>query len=387
MKQGRSLDELIQLLHLRLQSLRWAFFIGFGGVPSRGSLGCGVVRKEQFAIDDGSRQIAGTCYSRHLDRVRPTFIVAPGIGGRHRRQFFSENFLFALASLGYHVIVPAGLALQSYLISRTHVEYIKSTARAVSALKFVDANHIALMGSGWGATNCLLSILDEDIRRIVRAVLLLAPVTDVRDHARFAFTGDFRSGGKRKRLVPAYIPRILFLYQAAEFFVGERHIDNFKAALRCFLMDRSQIAWERVRQLPIDQQQLVLDLYRGDNGHRLLKRVYAALPSTVMNFISPENLREDIDFPVFVIHSIRDRYVNYGQSTHLYDMLKSRKGVYLQLSNFLLSERVVSWRSNPAGWLSGLLRLSRILYKYLAVVHSAKCLPHNPMKRPLRVQL
>ncbi|MCK4640908.1 MAG: hypothetical protein KAU06_06195, partial [Candidatus Marinimicrobia bacterium] len=160
-----------------------------------------------------------------------------------------------------------------------------------------------------------------------------------------------------------------------------------QSVIEDLLKNRTDIALRNINYLDVDAKNNLLSIFRRnmepEEVGRLLKINYQRLENRVFDPL-PEH---DLGKPVFLIHNILDRYVDYGQSTMLFDRLYSSNGIYLHLTNFLIGDEATSVFSNPARWFKGATVLSGTFYRLLAAVYTSKNLPYNTTGEPLRYRI
>ena len=387
MKQARTFREMLHLIRLAVKAVFLVLMLGSRCLFNWRLKNSPVFKKEWLSLSYGNKSVPGILYTTQRNRARPVFLLIAGIGtyNNKRRLFHRLAQSFALA--GYHAVIYEDPGLDNGSLSLKTVEDIKHVIRAISDNQIVDAKRIVLIGSDFSARFIMSAITDKNINCLVRSILLFSPVSDMKTSSRFAFTGKIRAFGKLSYLEPASSPRFVFLNSISKEYFKWDLSPGLQSVIEDLLKNRTDIALRNIHRLDVDLKNNLSSIFRGDiepkEIDRLLKISYKRLGNRVFDPL-PEH---DLGKPVFLIHNILDRYVDYGQSTMLFDRLHSSTGVYLHLTNFLIGDEATSVFSNPARWFKGAAVLSSAFYRLLVVVYTSKNLPYNPTGEPLRYRI
>lgn len=387
MKQARTFREMLHLIRLAVKAVFLVLMLGSRCLFNWCLKNSTVFKKEWLSLSYGNKSVPGILYTTQRDRAPPVFLLIAGIGMYIKKRRFFYRLAQSLALAGYHAVIYEDPDLDNGSLSLKTVENIKHVVRAISDNQIADAKRIVLIGSDFSARFIMSAVTDKNINCLVRSILLFSPVSDMKTSSKFAFTGKIRAFGKLSHLEPASSPRFVFLNNIFKEYFKRDLSPGVKSVIEDLLKNRTDIALRNIHRLDVDVKNKLLSIFRGDMEpeeiDRLLKINYQRLEDRVFDPL-PEH---DLGKPVFLIHNILDRYVDYGQSTMLFARLYSSTGIYLHLTNFLIGDEARSVFSNPARWLRGAAVLSSAFYRLLAVVYTSKNLPYNPMGEPLRYRI
>lgn len=387
MKQARTFREILQLIRFAVKAVFLVLILGSKCLLSWRLKNSAVFKKEWLSLSHGNKSVPGILYTTKRDRVRPVFLFIAGIGTYITKRRFFHRLAQSLALAGYHAVIYEDPGLDNGSLSLKTAGNVKHVIRAISDNQITDAKRIVLIGSDFSARFIMSAIADKNISCLVRSILLFAPVSDLKTSSKFAFTGKIRAFGKLSYLEPASSPRFVFLNNIFKEYFKKDLSPGVHSAIEDLLKNRTDIALRNIHRLDVDAKNNLLSIFRGDiepeEVDRLLKINYQRLENRVFEPLSEHNLGK----PVFLIHNILDRYVDYGQSTMLFDRLYSSAGIFLHLTNFLIGDEAMSVFSNPARWFKGAAVLSSVFYRLLAVVYTSKNLPYNPTGKPLRYRI
>ena len=387
MKQARTFREMLQLIRLAVKAVFLVLMLGNRRLFNRRLKNSTVFIKEWLSLSYGNKSVPGILYTTQRERVRPVFLLIAGIGTYNNKRRLFHRLAQSLALAGYHAVIYEDPDLDNGSLSLRTVENIKHVVRAISVDQSADAKRIVLIGSDFSARFIMSAITDKNISCLVRSVLLFSPVSDIKTSSKFAFTGKIRAFGKLSYLEPASSPRFVFLNNIFREYFRRDLSPGIQSIIEELLKNRTDIALRDIHRLDVDAKNNLLSIFRGDiepeEVDRLLKINYQRLENRMFDPL-PEH---DLGKPVFLIHNILDRYVDYGQSTMLFDRLYSSTGIYLHLTNFLIGDEAVSVFSSPARRFKGAAVLSGAFYRLFAAVYTSKNLPYNPEGKPLRYRI
>jgi len=387
MKQARTFREMLHLIRLAVKAVFLVLILGSRCLFNWRLKNSTVFKKEWLSLSYGNKSVPGILYTTQRDQVRPVFLLIAGIGTYINKRRLFHRMARSLALAGYHAVIYEDPDLDNGSLSLKTVENIKHVFRAISVNRIADAKRIVLIGSDFSARFIMSAITDKNINCLVRSILLFSPVSDLKTSSKFAFTGKIRAFGKLSYLEPASSPRFVFLNNIFKEYFKRDLSPGVQSIIEDLLKNRTDIALRNINRLDVDAKNNLLSVFRGEmepeEVGRLLKINYQRLEDRVFDPL-PEH---DLEKPVFLIHNILDRYVDYGQSTMLFDRLHSSTGIYLHLTNFLIGDEAVSVFSNPARWFKGAAALSRTYYRLFAAVYTSKNLPYNPTGKPLRYRI
>ncbi len=387
MKQARTFREMLHLIRLAVKAVFLVLTLGIRRLFNWRLKNSTVLKKEWLSLSYGNKSVPGILYTTQRNRVRPVFLFIAGIGTYINKRRFFHRLAQSLALAGYHAIIYEDPDLDNGSLSSKTVENIKHVVRAISVNQIADAKRIVLIGSDFSARFIMSAITDKNINCLVRSILLFSPVSGMKTSSKFAFTGKIRAFGKLSYLEPASSPRFVFLNNIFKEYFKRDLSPVVQSVIEDLLKNRTDIALRNIQRLDVDVKNNLLSIFRGDiepeEVDRLLKINYQRLENRAFDPLS----EYDLGKPVFLIHNILDRYVDYGQSTMLFDRLYSSNGIYLHLTNFLIGDEATSVFSNPARRLKGAAVLSGTFYRLLAAVYTSKNLPYNPEGKPLRYRI
>ena len=387
MKQARTFQEMLHLIRLAVKAVFLVLILGSRCLFNWRLKNNTVFKKEWLSLSDGNKSVPGILYTTQRDRTRPVFLLIAGIGTYINKRRFFHRLAQSLAMAGYHAVIYEDPGLDNGSLSLKTVEDIKHVIRAIATNQIADAKRIVLIGSDFSARFIMSAIADKNINCLVRSILLFSPVSDLKTSSKFAFTGKMRAFGKLSYLEPASSSRFVFLNNIFKEYFKKDLSPGVRSVIEDLLKNRTDLALRNIHRLDVDAKNNLLSIFRGDieseevnrllkiNNQRLENRVFDPLPE------------HDLGKPVFLIHNILDRYVDYGQSTMLFNRLHSSAGIYLHLTNFLIGDEAKSVFSNPVRWLRGAAVLSNAFYRLLAVVYTSKNIPYNPTGKPLRYRI
>jgi hypothetical protein len=387
MKQARTFREMLHLIRLAVKAVFLVLMLGVRRLFNWRLKNSPAFKKEWLSLSYGNKSVPGILYTTQRDRARPVFLLIAGIGTYINKRRLFHRLAQSFALVGYHAVIYEDPGLDNGSLSLKTVEDIKHVIRAISNNQIADAKRIVLIGSDFSARFIMSAITDKNINCLVRSILLFSPVSDMKTSSKFAFTGKIRAFGKLSYLEPASSPRFVFLNNISKEYFKWDLSPGLQSVIEDLLKNRTDIALRNIHRLDVDLKNNLSSIFRGDiepkEIDRLLKISYKRLGNRVFDPL-PEH---DLGKPVFLIHNILDRYVDYGQSTMLFDRLHSSTGVYLHLTNFLNGDEATSVFSNPARWFKGAAVLSSAFYRLLVVVYTSKNLPYNPTGEPLRYRI
>lgn len=387
MKQARTFREMLHLIRLAVKAVFLVLTLGIRRLFNWRLKNSTVFKKEWLSLSYGNKSVPGILYTTQRERERPVFLLIAGIGTYINKRRFFHRLAQSLALAGYHAVIYEDPGLDNGSLSLKSVEYIKHVVRAISVNQIADAKRIVLIGSDFSARFILSAITDKNINCLVRSILLFSPVCDMKTSSKFAFTGKIRAFGKLSYLEPASSPRFVFLNNIFKEYFKRDLSPGVQSVLEDLLKNRTDVALRNINCLDVDVKNNLLSIFRGEmepeEVDRLLKINYQQLENRVFDPL-PEH---DLGKPVFLIHNILDRYVDYGQSTMLFDRLYSSNGIYLHLTNFLIGDEATSVFSNPARRFKGAAVLSAAFYRLLAAAYTSKNLPYNSEGKPLRYRI
>ncbi|HCK99384.1 MAG TPA: hypothetical protein DHW42_04680 [Candidatus Marinimicrobia bacterium] len=387
MKQARTFPEIITLIGLRFKAFFLVFLLGNDHLFFfRRKYGRKYIQ-ERIALTNNKEKYPAILFSCNRSQVRPVFIIVSGIKTFGNKVRLTSRLAKGLAYIGYHVLIYEEIGLQSSTFPSKSLAKIKGFIKAVSQSEFIDETRIVLSGSDFGARFVLSASGDPEINRMLKSVVVLSPVSDIKSLVKFSFTGKIRSFGKCRYLQPTPASRFVLIFNAFQNIFDRDMTVEEQIVMKNILKNQTTEALRKISSFDKETQCLFLAAFKDDLKpdfvHRFDRVDFIRLNKNVFGEIT----KDDLAKPVFLIHSIRDGDIDYGQSTRLFENLASSKGVYLHLTNFLVWDGFISMLKNPARWFSGAVALSRVFYKILALIYTDKNLPYNPEKTLLRIRL
>lgn len=387
MKQARTFPEIITLIGLQLKAFFLVFLLASDHLFFLRRKHGRKYIQERIALPNNAGNYPAILFSCNRNQVRPVFIIVSGTKTFDNKVRLTSRLAKSLAYIGYHVLIYDDPDLRSSTFSSKTFANIKGFIKAVSQSEFVDESRIVLLGSDFGARFVLSASRDPEINRILRSVLLLSPVNDIKSLVKFSFTGKIRAFGKCRYLQPTPAARfVLFFNVFKNVFDRDMTVEE-QIVIKNILKNQTTAALRKIGSFDKEPQSLFLAAFKDDLKPDFVRRFDCIDFNSLNKNVFGEITKDDLAKPVFLIHSIRDRDIDYGQSTQLFENLASSSGIYLHLTNFLIWDGFISLLKNPARWFSGAVAMSRVFYKILALVYTQKNLPYNPEKTLLRIRL
>lgn len=137
------------------------------------------------------------------DRPLPGWVVLHGLTARGRHHPNLQRFVRAMAASGAVVLVPEIPEWRRLDVAAgITVPTIRDAVLAVDGVDGVDADHTAVLGFSFGATQALIASVDPALRGKLQAVAAWGGYCDLGDAIRFAMTGEHQWQGERYREDP-----------------------------------------------------------------------------------------------------------------------------------------------------------------------------------------
>jgi pimeloyl-ACP methyl ester carboxylesterase len=273
-------------------------------------------------VDEGAA-LAGTPTSVFRpggDGPWPAVLFITGADEAGRRHADVVGLGRGLATAGFIVFVPDLPGMRDGRIGDETLEAGREVAQEAAEMQDVEDDQVALASVSAGASLALVLAADEEVRPHVSLVAGIAPYADVRTVMEIATTGEFRhTGGRVERFETSQWMRTAM---ARSLFAAT---DGSAAAetLEVRVIDASDpIAAARrlpPRDLRRDDQSGALALLRATTPDEFDTR-YEHLPARVrddMDRLSPVRVVDDLDMPIELASSPRDRYFPLSESRRL----------------------------------------------------------------------
>ena len=386
MKQARTIRETCRLTDIFHSSFRTVILMSRRRVINRLIYRRSII-KRKIGLEVSGKWFPVTLYTGVKEKTRPVVIFLSGSRAFSWKKQQLNLFARALAVIGYHFIVVDNSIHDDLTIEAGPGDFIKGLIESVTSNKIFDSDRIILAASDFSARLIYSFMNDKKSMEKIRAIFLLAPVSDIPALVRFAFTGRTRYGNHWIYRPSSANVRLLYLYNILGQYLDPGKKDRVSDVFCKLLNNNTTEAFETVRSLDRETRQLILSVYRGDMVDKDIDDIVNIDNKYFADMFLPEVPAKDIEIPVFIFHSILDRDVDCGQSQILFEKLNSSAGIYLHFSDYFSSEKYRSIFPSPARWFRGAFRLTVALYKLLAEVYSKKNRPYNPTKEPLRFKI
>jgi len=376
MKQDRTFREIWQLGWLRLKSVALTLLWAYPDVLTKLLHTYPQVRKERMALSQQNWQGEAWRYTRLPLKKRPAFIIVTQtyLTGAHH---FVFQLAKALALLGYHVIIP-DIQQDNYLKNSTAVgRELEGWIKSVCRLPYINTRKVGLISAYFASLPLLRVLKQPSVSAEISTFLMLAPAANLRALTHFAFQGKFKAENRWHFHPPDPELRLALVKNFG------RLPRKIKPLISEFLNSPRSWVLQHVRSLSEDYQKALVSLLQGSASAQHYEIELKKTLSHPERSAGPVRTKR----PVFLIHGIHNSLIPFGESLSLSRSIKSRGGVHYHLSAILYPDHIMPLLRNPARWMKGMAALSHTFYRCLACLYSAKNLPHNRGKVPLRFKI
>ena len=344
-----------------------------------------VLKKKHIGFPGKSEKIPVTLYTRDKKKRRPVFLFIAGTKFFIQKSRQLNCLAKALAVIGYHVIIMDDAANTGIKLSGAKTDILNELVGAVCQDELFDKERIVVAGLDFSSRFVFAFMNDSKMVDKIRCFLFLSPVADIPALVKFAYTGRVKFGNRCFHRKSSANLRLLYLYFMIESFIKTKKSEEISLLFEKLLENRTTEAFKIAQNLDPETRRLILSIFRGEMTEEDIRDIINIDKRDLEKLFLPLVPETDIECPIFIIQSILDEDIDFGQSHRLINALNSSAGVYLHPTDFITPNGNRTFFSNPARWALGAFRLTNALYRIFTHVYSDKNKSYNPTKSAIRI--
>ena len=282
--------------------------------------------KNSFYFSSNSEKFPLKVYSPNTKRKIPALILYPGATPLAENHIMLNEFAKVISYIGVRVFLPRIPDLKKVKINKRAINHMIDAYNSIEKRDDVDEKKIIGIGMSFAGSLWIRACINSKIKNRPAGVISYGSFFDFNDTVKFIMTGECFDGEKKYTLKPDLWGRIVFLYNFFDHYNYLGDIKKIKLFLKDKVLNEGKKSSIILKSLKLKDKIFIDKVFSNDK--KFLLSISGEIMENIeskLNFISPNNFIDKIDFPISLIHGINDNMIPFTETIKFDKVLKEKK--------------------------------------------------------------
>jgi len=290
-------------------------------------------------------------------------IIFPGASPTAEKHPGIINLASIIASLGYKVFIPRIPPLKDLNITNINIEWFAHAYEQLLKRDDIDSNNVTVTGISFGGSLLLNSILDIRMNNPKpKSLMIYGAAFNIDTGFEFLLNGEIDYNGEKIKIQPNEWGGAVIMHNFLANIDTGFDTEKIREALSYRMKDDINQLDEFKNTLNDHDKEFMDLLLKAEYNDEIKKIIYQIIDNEKekLSQISPQNLCNQINNKIFIMHGANDSMVPFTESVLMHENIKNSE----LLISYLYEHKEISTKRGILFKMYELLKMERFFASY-----------------------